>query len=109
MNRKLGIDTSLEAYHVPVLHRGTIAKTLLGAIFLYEACGRHARLVAPRHGIEDQRSAETMPSGGHQMVGYQPCGFVAGSPSISINNAGRIWWALASASARRWRRRLGSL
>ena len=41
-----------------VLHRGTIAKTLLGAIFLYEACGRHARLVAPRHGIEDQRSAD---------------------------------------------------
>ena len=58
MNWKLGIDTFLEAYHVPVLHRGTIAKTLLGAIFLYEACGRHARLVAPRHGIEDQRSAD---------------------------------------------------
>ena len=39
----------------PSCHRGSIGKTLFGTVFLYEACGRHARLVAPRRSIEDQR------------------------------------------------------
>ena len=58
MNWKLGIDTFLEYYHVPILHRRTIGKTLFGTVFLYEACGRHARLVAPRRSIEDQRGGD---------------------------------------------------
>ncbi|MCY4479110.1 MAG: aromatic ring-hydroxylating dioxygenase subunit alpha, partial [Rhodospirillales bacterium] len=55
MNWKLGVDTFLEYYHVPILHRASIGKTLFGTVFLYEACGRHARLVAPRRSIMDQR------------------------------------------------------
>ena len=55
MNWKLGVDTFLEYYHVPILHRASIGKTLFGTVFLYEACGRHARLVAPRRSIIDQR------------------------------------------------------
>lgn len=55
MNWKLGVDTFLEYYHVPILHRASIGKTLFGTVFLYEACGRHARLVAPHRSIEDQR------------------------------------------------------
>ena len=58
MNWKLGVDTFLEYYHVPILHRGSIGKTLFGTVFLYEACGRHARLVAPRRSIEDQRGGD---------------------------------------------------
>ena len=54
MNWKLGVDTFLEYYHVPILHRASIGKTLFGTVFLYEACGRHARLVAPRRSIMDQ-------------------------------------------------------
>ena len=42
MNWKLGVDTFLEYYHVPILHRASIGKTLFGTVFLYEACGRHA-------------------------------------------------------------------
>ncbi len=56
MNWKLGVDTFLEYYHVPILHRASIGKTLFGTVFLYEACGRHARLVAPRRSIIDQRN-----------------------------------------------------
>ncbi|MDE0390513.1 MAG: aromatic ring-hydroxylating dioxygenase subunit alpha [Rhodospirillales bacterium] len=55
MNWKLGVDTFLEYYHVPILHRASIGKTLFGTVFLYETCGRHARLVAPRRSILDQR------------------------------------------------------
>ena len=55
MNWKLGIDTFLELHHVAVLHRQTIAKTILRQAFLYEPFGQHARLVAPRRSIEDQR------------------------------------------------------
>ena len=55
MNWKLGVDTFLEYYHVPILHRASIGKTLFGTVFLYEACGRHSRLVAPRRSIVDQR------------------------------------------------------
>ena len=58
MNWKLGVDTFLEYYHVPILHGGTIGKTLMGTVFLYEACGRHARLVAPRRSIEEQRGGD---------------------------------------------------
>ena len=55
MNWKLGVDTFLELHHVAVLHRKTIAKTVLKSAFLYEPFGRHARLVAPRRSIEEQR------------------------------------------------------
>ena len=55
MNWKLGVDTFLELHHVAVLHRKTIAKTVLKSAFLYEPFGRHARLVAPRRSIEGQR------------------------------------------------------
>ena len=55
MNWKLGVDTFLEYYHVPILHRASIGKTLFGTVFLYEACGRHSRLVAPRRSIMEQR------------------------------------------------------
>ena len=58
MNWKLGVDTFLEYYHVPILHRGSIGKTLFGTVFLYETLGRHARLVAPRRSIEDQRDGD---------------------------------------------------
>ena len=58
MNWKLGVDTFLEYYHVPILHRASIGKTLFGTVFLYEACGRHARLVAPRRSIVDQQGGD---------------------------------------------------
>ena len=58
MNWKLGVDTFLEYYHVPILHRASIGKTLFGTVFLFEACGRHARLVAPRRSIEEQRAGD---------------------------------------------------
>ncbi len=58
MNWKLGVDTFLELHHVAVLHRQTIAKTILRHAFLYEPFGRHARLVAPRRSIEEQRGIE---------------------------------------------------
>ena len=45
MNWKLGVDTFLELHHVHVLHRRTIARTILNQA-LYEDFGRHARLVA---------------------------------------------------------------
>ncbi len=55
MNWKLGVDTFLEIHHVAFLHRSTIAKALPDRAFLYEPFGRHARLVAPRRSIEEQR------------------------------------------------------
>ncbi|WP_417515033.1 aromatic ring-hydroxylating oxygenase subunit alpha [Minwuia sp.] len=50
-NWKMGVDTFLEAYHVPVLHSATIGRTLIGGFALYEPLRPHARLVAPRRPI----------------------------------------------------------
>ncbi len=58
MNWKLGVDTFLELHHVAVLHRKTIAKALLDSAFLHESFGRHARLVALRRSIEEQRGRD---------------------------------------------------
>ena len=57
MNWKLGVDTFLEAYHLPVLHRATIGKAVTGPTMLYEALASHARLLVPRRTIEAERGA----------------------------------------------------
>lgn len=72
-NWKLGVDTFLEAYHVPVLHARTIGRTLVGGFALYEPLRPHARLVAPRRPIldltEDQITSD--PLHRHAIIVYR--------------------------------------
>jgi len=49
INWKFGIDTFLESYHLPALHRGTVAPLIRGNIGAFEAFGDHGRLTMLRH------------------------------------------------------------
>lgn len=51
MNWKLVIDTFLESYHFCVLHRDSICSTFFQNLALFDAYGKHFRLVSPRKSI----------------------------------------------------------
>lgn len=48
LNWKLAIDTFLESYHLPVLHKASVGPIFVGNLAPYDAFGRHGRLVAVR-------------------------------------------------------------
>jgi phenylpropionate dioxygenase-like ring-hydroxylating dioxygenase large terminal subunit len=49
INWKFGIDTFLEAYHLPVLHRATVAPLIRGNLGSFQAFGDHGRLTFARY------------------------------------------------------------
>ena len=51
INWKLVIDTFLEGYHIPVLHRATIEPLIHGDFALFDAYGPHARMIVTRKTI----------------------------------------------------------
>ncbi len=53
LNWKLAIDTFCEAYHVPVLHRETLAPMIYGDFALFDAFGPHGRMVTTRTAIDE--------------------------------------------------------
>lgn len=48
INWKFGIDTFLESYHLPALHRATVAALIRGNIGAFQAFGDHCRLTMLR-------------------------------------------------------------
>lgn len=48
INWKFGIDTFLESYHLPALHRTTVAPLIRGNTALFRAYGDHSRLTMVR-------------------------------------------------------------
>ncbi|MBN9562065.1 MAG: Rieske 2Fe-2S domain-containing protein [Alphaproteobacteria bacterium] len=56
LNWKLVIDTFLEVYHVPVLHRNTIAPLLHGTAAAFRGNGPNLRMAVPRKTIGDLRT-----------------------------------------------------
>ena len=55
MNWKLAVDTFLESWHVPVLHRRTVAQVLLGGIAVFDRFGRNLRVIFPLKSIDELR------------------------------------------------------
>ena len=55
LNWKFAIDTFLEGYHIPHLHRRTIAPYFIGNVGTFDAAGPHSRMCVPRNSIETQR------------------------------------------------------
>lgn len=53
-NWKLLIDTFLESYHVPSLHRESLGAAYIGAASPFDAFGVHNRIVVPQAAILDQ-------------------------------------------------------
>lgn len=49
INWKFGIDTFLESYHLPALHRATVAPLIRGNTGAFDAFGDHARLTMLRY------------------------------------------------------------
>ena len=49
INWKFGIDTFLEAYHLPALHRATVAPLIRGNLGAFDAYGDHGRMTFVRH------------------------------------------------------------
>jgi phenylpropionate dioxygenase-like ring-hydroxylating dioxygenase large terminal subunit len=54
-NWKLLLDTFLESYHVPALHKVSLAPFYLGIASPFDAYGPHNRIVVPQRSILDQR------------------------------------------------------
>ena len=48
INWKFGIDTFLEAYHLPALHRATVAPLIRGNLGAFDAYGDHGRMTFVR-------------------------------------------------------------
>ncbi len=55
MNWKLAVDTFLETWHVPVLHRRTVAPALHSGIGVFDQFGRNLRVVFPLRSIDTLR------------------------------------------------------
>jgi len=87
MNWKLGMDSSLECYHVPFLHRESVGNVVLGPVFLFEALGRHSRLVLPLPGILRQqgRDPET-----HRLVPYANISYRLFPNTLFISRGPRV-------------------
>src|SRR5262249_7826694 len=49
INWKFGIDTFLESYHLPALHRATVAPLIRGNTGAFDAFGDHSRLTTLRY------------------------------------------------------------
>ena len=49
INWKFGIDTFLEGYHLPALHRTTVAPLIRGNLVVFDAFGDHGRMTIARH------------------------------------------------------------
>jgi phenylpropionate dioxygenase-like ring-hydroxylating dioxygenase large terminal subunit len=56
MNWKLAVDTFLESWHVPVLHRQTIAPVLHGGVGAFDQFGRNLRVVFPFRSNDELRN-----------------------------------------------------
>jgi len=53
INWKFGIDTFLEAYHLPALHRASIAPLIRGNLVAFDAFGDHGRMSLVRFSSSD--------------------------------------------------------
>lgn len=53
INWKFGIDTFLESYHLPALHRATVAPLIRGNTGAFDAFGDHARLTMLRYSASE--------------------------------------------------------
>ena len=56
INWKFAIDTFLEGYHIPHLHRKTIAPYFVGNCGVFKSGGLNGRLSVPKTSIESQRA-----------------------------------------------------
>ncbi len=55
-NWKLLIDTFLESYHVPALHKASLGAAYIGAASPFDAFGRHNRIVVPQAAVLEQQA-----------------------------------------------------
>ena len=55
MNWKLVVDTFLESYHLPVLHKNTIAPILRGNLATFDPFGNNERLIFVRFSMDEMR------------------------------------------------------
>jgi phenylpropionate dioxygenase-like ring-hydroxylating dioxygenase large terminal subunit len=55
INWKIAIDTFLESYHLPVLHKATVDPILHGNLGTFDAYGRNLRMIIARRTIEKLR------------------------------------------------------
>ena len=56
INWKFAVDTFLEGYHIPHLHRKTIAPYFIGNCGTFDGSGRHGRMCVPRTTIDGVRA-----------------------------------------------------
>jgi phenylpropionate dioxygenase-like ring-hydroxylating dioxygenase large terminal subunit len=71
-NWKLALDTFCETYHVPALHKDSLATHLFPYVTIFDHYGRHHRYSGPGLDFGDftDRPESEWPSGGYQAVHY---------------------------------------
>ena len=57
INWKFAVDTFLEGYHIPHLHRKTIGPYFVGNCGTFDSSGKHGRMCVPRLSIDKVRAA----------------------------------------------------
>jgi phenylpropionate dioxygenase-like ring-hydroxylating dioxygenase large terminal subunit len=67
MNWKIVVDTFLESYHLPVLHKTTVDPILHGNLGTFDAYGRNLRMIIARRTIEKLRA---MPESAWDLIPY---------------------------------------
>jgi phenylpropionate dioxygenase-like ring-hydroxylating dioxygenase large terminal subunit len=67
MNWKIVVDTFLESYHLPVLHKATIDPILHGNLGTFDAYGRNLRMIIARRTIDKLRA---MPESEWNLIPY---------------------------------------
>jgi phenylpropionate dioxygenase-like ring-hydroxylating dioxygenase large terminal subunit len=81
-NWKLLIDTFLESYHVPTLHKTSLAAAYIGAASPFDAFGAHNRIVVPQAAILEQ---EAMPREGWDLLAASVLQYFL-APNLVISN-----------------------
>lgn len=60
MNWKLGVDSFMEAYHLHSLHKNTLRKFFFDNVSVFDAFGRHCRILGLRRSFEKHQPGESL-------------------------------------------------
>ncbi|MBC7542607.1 MAG: aromatic ring-hydroxylating dioxygenase subunit alpha [Candidatus Sericytochromatia bacterium] len=89
-NWKLVVDSFLEDYHIPFVHNETVSQVVTGKVMVWDAFGRHQRLVQPGPGL--QALAAVPPRRWRLRPVAAICYFVFPNTALFVNADHVVWF-----------------